>query len=337
MKHTGEKPFLCSYEDCDHKCSAKQDLDRHERTHSGQKPFACEWDECEFATAHRSSILIHNRSHTENKPFVCDFEDCTYSSTNCSALNVHIRIHTGERPYSCDFQDCKYTAQSNAHLNTHMYTHTGEKPYECNFGECKYACTTSNGLKSHMYTHTGKKPWKCDFGECTYACTSSNRLKNHRSTHEMPVRKGSSKIACLFLDEVARHVGKSPLTLQHYHYDYINCSISGSEHNVRDTRYHCDGYFDDGQINLTLGAKELSNPSVIEFLGNEWHGYEDESMNTGFNHLGVSYMKLHDSTMERLHAIKMKGYNVFYIWENDFTEWCKHSTGTSILNYIRQL
>ena len=58
---------------------------------------------------------------------------------------------------------------------------------------------------------------------------------------------------------------------------------------------------------------------VYEFLGDYWHGnlkvYNEDTRNTK---LGKTMMELNTLTVERLNYIKLKGYNVTTIWEQEF-------------------
>lgn len=38
---TGEKPFICVWNNCDRKFARSDELSRHRRTHTGEKNFAC--------------------------------------------------------------------------------------------------------------------------------------------------------------------------------------------------------------------------------------------------------------------------------------------------------
>lgn len=96
-------------------------------------------------------------------------------------------------------------------------------------------------------------------------------------------------------------------------------------------------YTRDIDVNRKLGAKDPTQPTVVEYLGHVWHGYPDSARNIGTNHQGKSYKAMYDKTMERLQVIKEKGYNVFYIWEEDFLEWKKHSVGKSLLACLFQM
>ncbi len=39
--HTGEKPYLCSWEGCERRFARSDELARHKRTHTGEKKYEC--------------------------------------------------------------------------------------------------------------------------------------------------------------------------------------------------------------------------------------------------------------------------------------------------------
>ncbi|OMJ17407.1 Zinc finger protein ZIC 4 [Smittium culicis] len=61
--HTGDKPFICSYPNCN-KCFSRPDsLQTHIKTHSGLKPYTCSYDGCEKSYFHLRSLRKHERLH----------------------------------------------------------------------------------------------------------------------------------------------------------------------------------------------------------------------------------------------------------------------------------
>lgn len=84
------------------------------------------------------------------------------------------------------------------------------------------------------------------------------------------------------------------------------------QHKIPDTKYHCDYY--SPKYNL-----------IIEFLGDKFHGnleiYPAKKID---KMLKKTYEEINKETFTRLDIIHKKGYNIKYIWEND---WNKYSAG----------
>ncbi len=126
--HTGEKPYICEFEDCGRAFSRNDRLNIHKRTHTGEKPYSCTWQDCGKSFTRNDHLSAHKRSHTGEKPYICEFEDCGRAFSEKSNLKVHKRSHTGEKHYRCEFKGCDRAFSRNDYLTIHMLTHTGEKP-----------------------------------------------------------------------------------------------------------------------------------------------------------------------------------------------------------------
>ena len=78
---------------CDEVSAKKYNMVMHERTHTGEKPFICSFEGCDYRCSTKSSLVKHNRSHTGEKPFICSFEGCDYGSNRKSLLTANIIKH----------------------------------------------------------------------------------------------------------------------------------------------------------------------------------------------------------------------------------------------------
>lgn len=68
------------------------------------------------------------------------------------------------------------------------------------------------------------------------------------------------------------------------------------------------------------GYNKVTN-TIYEFQGDFWHGnpeiYDLDSINKKIN---VTFRELYNKTLEKINILENMGYNVVYIWENDWTK-----------------
>ena len=65
-KHYAAK-FVCSWEDCKHRCYYKSELDAHMKTHTKTGLFPCTWKGCDRAFVSTKNMYSHLESHNEKK------------------------------------------------------------------------------------------------------------------------------------------------------------------------------------------------------------------------------------------------------------------------------
>uniref|UniRef100_A0A668AEN4 C2H2-type domain-containing protein n=1 Tax=Myripristis murdjan TaxID=586833 RepID=A0A668AEN4_9TELE len=82
--HTGEKPFVCTYQDCAKSFRSGAELRIHTRYHTGERPFKCQICEKGFVQAHY--LTIHLRSHTQERPYACPNWERPYQCSLCKKL-----------------------------------------------------------------------------------------------------------------------------------------------------------------------------------------------------------------------------------------------------------
>lgn len=80
------------------------------------------------------------------------------------------------------------------------------------------------------------------------------------------------------------------------------------------------------QVALTINDKNYIvdgfNPktnTIYEYLGDYWHGNPSKYKSNVLNKVtGKTMGELYNQTMDRIKVLKESGYNVIYIWENDY-------------------
>lgn len=79
-------------------------------------------------------------------------------------------------------------------------------------------------------------------------------------------------------------------------------------------RYIC-GYKVDG----------IRNNKIFEFLGDYWHGNPRKfNINDVNKSINKTYGELYNKTLKKFKTFKLKGYDVYYIWEYDWNLWNKN-------------
>ncbi|KAF7669758.1 hypothetical protein LDENG_00124480 [Lucifuga dentata] len=64
--HTGERPFPCTWPDCEKKFARSDELARHTRTHTGEKRFLCPL--CDKRFMRSDHLIKHARRHPDFQP-----------------------------------------------------------------------------------------------------------------------------------------------------------------------------------------------------------------------------------------------------------------------------
>lgn len=101
ITHTGDF-FKCSFPNCSHRTSRKENMKQHLKTHSKEKPFICEL--CGHKFSQRKSLRRHSMIHSsENLENICPH--CPFKARRVDNLKAHIlRQHTEKLP-KVDFKN----------------------------------------------------------------------------------------------------------------------------------------------------------------------------------------------------------------------------------------
>ena len=97
-RHTGEKPHICNFKNCNKAYSRLENLKTHIRSHTGEKPYVCEFPNCEKSFSNASDRAKHmTRTHTNVKQFACKILNCNKRYTDPSSLRKHVKtVHGSE-------------------------------------------------------------------------------------------------------------------------------------------------------------------------------------------------------------------------------------------------
>ena len=115
---------------------------------------------------------------------------------------------------------------------------------------------------------------------------------------------GYSQISIQFLNDLAR---EWKVDIQH--------AENKGEYRIEDPVFKCyykaDGYFEQNHKKY-----------VVEFHGDYFHGNPKMYKPDGICKLrSMRFDEIYNKTMERMHRIKALGYEVIYIWEQDYKQY----------------
>merc|ERR1712129_364970 len=165
--------YQCSH--CEYSTNVKSNLTRHNRTHTGAKPFVCSYVNCNRQFRYKMNLTEHIQTQHKKEEHKCN--ECNKVYGTKRLLTKHMRRHRGD--FKCPH--CAHAAADQYELKAHIRTRTGDRPYKC--PHCSYAAKTNQHLNIHIRTHTGEKPYKCQHCDKGFA-TWSGRSVHEKTVHK---------------------------------------------------------------------------------------------------------------------------------------------------------
>lgn len=160
------KTIPCTVAGCDKKFNRPARLVAHLRSHNNERPYRCTYPDCDKAYTDNKFLQGHILSaHTKEARFVCD--ECGKGFATGQRLKRHGLVHQGEERYRCrDYPPCTQSFRKHQTLQRHVLKeHLGQKPYQCTHAGCKESYDTANNLKAHVTREHGELKFWCD--ECS--------------------------------------------------------------------------------------------------------------------------------------------------------------------------
>lgn len=198
--------------------------------------------------------------------------------------------HEKQRTYC---KKCKGGAICEHEIPRSRCKECGGSAYCDDHGKLKYQCKECKGSQI------------CDCGKYRKI---ENNLCNHCNPDFVFCDPKYSKLACKVIDSLEKELN---ITIQHKHLDIVKKEWSGDEYRpLKWQRKPVDGFY-----------LENEQETIIEFLGDYFHGHptrwgsDEDNINAT---LGILFKDLFAKTEDTLIRLKLLGYRVFYIWENDY-------------------
>ena len=122
------------------KLSRKKTMRKTFISESGQRVYICYFEECSRHFNHLSSLIKHERIHRDQKPYACSI--CGFRFTQSSNCKRHEKSHTGEKSYQCS--QCPKRFSNSYNLRHHMEIHKQE------LEGISYSCSGCNKVYTYL-------------------------------------------------------------------------------------------------------------------------------------------------------------------------------------------
>ncbi|KAJ3125096.1 hypothetical protein HK098_000598 [Nowakowskiella sp. JEL0407] len=91
---TKKSSYTCHWVGCDRNgtpFSKRCKIENHVRKHTGEKPFTCTFPNCNRNFARKDGLSAHTKTHCDVKPFVCAVDGCNREYVHSRSLRKHMK------------------------------------------------------------------------------------------------------------------------------------------------------------------------------------------------------------------------------------------------------
>ena len=175
-KNSVEK-FFC--EKCKKSFTTAGNLRNHIKfIHENNRPYKCSFPNCNKAYGVRKKLIIHERTHTGLRPFICPI--CQKSFNQKGNLKAHLKFHSEIRPFKCPL--CNKDYKTSGHLKDHIsIQHNHIKKFPCQY--CNKRFGRNAELKAHLKRHAKIKNFVCKLEGCGKRFAEKRNMEQHYERH----------------------------------------------------------------------------------------------------------------------------------------------------------